>query len=128
MNTKLQEMINKAVATALGLSPDTAQQDAQSESSFSLGDAVIVRSRDAGVIFGNYVGNDGDTVHVTNARQMWSWTAAKGFTLIDCANHGISKGKISEASPNLTVFNACAIIRCTTEAAKIIGDFDAHLQ
>lgn len=125
--TKLETLVQNAVSVALGLSPEQHAPATTDNPIFDIGSPVIVRSRDAGVIFGEYDGNDGDTVHVTNARQMWSWTAAKGFTLIDCANHGISKGKISGASATLTVFNACAIIPCTSDAAKIIGGFDAHL-
>lgn len=48
--------------------------------------AVIVRSRDAGVQFG-YLDkfSERGTVYLKNARQMWSWTAAEGGTLLDCA-------------------------------------------
>ena len=46
---------------------------------------VIVRSRDAGVQFGYLDHFEGSTVYLRNARQMWSWTALKGGTLLDCA-------------------------------------------
>ncbi len=45
------------------------------------GRPVIVRSRDAGVQFGYLESYEGSTVHLRNARQMWSWTAAEGGTL-----------------------------------------------
>ena len=85
-----------------------------------IGRPVIVRSRDAGVLFGDYAGNDGSTVHLTNARQMWQWRAAKGVTLIDCATHGVKDDgcKFSPAQATVTVFNACALIDCTDAAAK----------
>lgn len=88
---------------------------------------VIVRSRDAGVLFGDYAGNDGSDVHLTNARQMWRWHAAKGGTLIDCAIHGVKaeKCRFSPSSATVTVFNACALIDCTEEAAaslRGVGD------
>ena len=84
---------------------------------------VIVRSRDAGVLFGEYAGNDGSTVHLTNARQLWKWFAAKGISLLDVATYGVdaSKCKFSPSQATVTVFNACALIDVTQEAAESIG-------
>lgn len=86
------------------------------------GRAVIVRSREAGVQFGylQEYAADGSTVTVTNARQMWSWTAAKGGTLLDCATHGVKEGKFSTPAKQVIVINACAIIDCTPEAVKTL--------
>ncbi len=83
---------------------------------------VIVRSRDAGVIYGEYAGNDGSTVHLKNARQLWKWFAAKGISLIDVATYGVKKSdcKFSTAQASLTVFNACAMIDVTADAASSI--------
>lgn len=90
------------------------------------GRPVIVRSREAGVLFGNYAGNDGSTIHLKNAVQMWRWKAAKGGTLVDCAEYGVDKSgcKFSHAKGSLTVFNACAMIDCTDTAAKSISSVD----
>lgn len=84
------------------------------------GRAVIVRSRDAGVQFGylDKYATDGSTVYLTDARQMWSWTAAEGGTLLDCATHGVKAGKFSTAAKAITVIGACAIIDCTEKAVK----------
>ena len=84
-----------------------------------LGRAVIVRSRDAGVLFGEYAGNDGANVHLKNAVQMWQWFAEKGGTLLDCAVYGVraDKCKFSEAAATATVFNACALIDCSADGA-----------
>jgi len=91
------------------------------------GRAVIVRSRDAGVLFGEYAGNDGSTVHLKNAVQMWRWKAAKGGTLIDCATYGVVHdfGKYSPGQATVTVFNACALIDCTDIAAASIRSVTA---
>lgn len=88
----------------------------------AIGRKVVVRSRDAGVIYGEYAGNDGDTVHVRNGRQLWKWKAAQGITLIDVATYGVTKSecKFSPASATVTVFNACALIDVTDVAAKSI--------
>jgi hypothetical protein len=74
------------------------------------------------VIYGEYAGNDGSTVHVRNARQLWKWCAAKGITLIDVASYGVTASKcmFSPASATLTVFNACALIDVTDDAANSI--------
>lgn len=84
------------------------------------GRAVIVRSRDAGVQFGylQEYAADGSTVTIKNARQMWSWTAAEGGTLLDCAMHGVKGGKFSTAADRVIVIGACAIIDCTEKAVK----------
>jgi len=74
------------------------------------GRPVIVRSRDAGVQFGYLEGYSGSTVYLRDARQMWSWTAAQGGTLLDCAVHGVTGGKFSAVAPAVTVIGACAII------------------
>lgn len=77
---------------------------------------VIVRSRDAGVQYSYLDKYDGSTVYLKRARQMWSWTAASGGTLLDCATHGVSAGKFSTAAPAVIIINACAIIDVTPEA------------
>lgn len=81
---------------------------------------VIVRSRDAGCIYGYLLGYEGSTVHLRDARQMWSWTASEGGTLIDCATHGVKAGKFSTSASRVTVIGACAIIDCTDTAAKTL--------
>ena len=88
----------------------------------TIGRPVIVRSREAGVIYGKYAGNDGSTVHLKDGIQLWKWFAAKGHTLIDVATYGVKKAecKFSPASATVTVFNACALIDVTDEAARSI--------
>ncbi|MBG6209263.1 hypothetical protein IWQ49_003934 [Labrenzia sp. EL_126] len=86
------------------------------------GRPVIVRSRDAGVLFGHFAGRVGSTVKLRNARQMWHWKAAQGGTLIDCAKHGveIEACKFSVATATAQVFNACTLIDCHMAAAGTI--------
>ena len=88
----------------------------------TIGQKVIVRSRDAGVLYGEFAGNDGSTIHLTNARQLWKWSAAKGITLVDVATYGVkaSDCKFSPAQATVTVFNACALISATADAAASI--------
>ena len=111
----------ETLKAAIGLI-EAMGQPAPSAQVGAMGRKVIVRSRDAGVIYGEYAGNEGDTIHVMNARQLWKWCAANGHTLIDVATYGVnaSECKFSPASATLTVFNACALIDVTTEAAASI--------
>jgi len=104
-----------ALIEGMGAQPSTKTEG-------QIGRKVIIRSRDAGVVFGDYAGNDGSTIHVTNARQLWKWEAAKGLTLIDVATYGVKASgcKFSPASATLTVFNACALIDVRDSAAASI--------
>jgi len=85
------------------------------------GRKVIVRSRDAGVQYGELDGFEGSTVYLKNARQMWSWTALEGGTLLDCATHGVKSGKFSTAADAVIVIGACAIIDVTAKAEKSLS-------
>lgn len=96
--------------------------DEPTQSSNGDGRAVIVRSRDAGVLFGEFAGNEGSKIHLKNAVQMWKWKAEKGGTLLDCAEFGVTakECKFSPAKGTVTVFNACALIDCSDASAKSI--------
>lgn len=118
--------IEQALALANVLNGNKAEKPDATEVNGPLYRPVIVRSRDAGVIFGEYCGNSGSTVYLRNARQMWKWFASKGGTLIDCATYGVdgSKCQFSPAQATVTVFNACALIDCTPDAAKSISNVE----
>lgn len=85
---------------------------------------VIVRSRDAGVQFGELVeyAADGSTVTLARARQLWKWKARQGGTLLDCAQHGVNKvgSKFSGPCDRVIVLGACAIIDCTPDSVSSI--------
>ena len=105
----------KELAAQFCGSPLTAKADAPASDMRP----VIVRSRDAGVQFGYLDHFEGSTVYLKNARQMWSWTASEGGTLLDCATHGVKAGKFSAAATTL-VIGACTIIDCTDKAVKTL--------
>jgi len=113
----------KALKSAVALLEQISQPESTATAPIGqLGRKVIVRSRDAGVIYGEYAGNDASTVHLKNARQLWKWFAAKGISLIDVANYGVKRSecKFSTAQASVTVFNACAMIDVTVEASASI--------
>ena len=114
----------KAIAAMVSAAPTP------SKATTGDGRAVIVRSRDQGVMYGNFAGNDGSTVSLTNAVQMWRWKAKKGGTLADCAEFGVDESgcKFSHGKATVTIFNACALIDCSEVASKSLdsvegGDF-----
>jgi hypothetical protein len=105
---------------------DETPTAATSPTDARIGKPVIVRSRDAGVIFGEFLGRDGDCVMLRDARQLWSWKAAQGGTLIDVARYGASDGKFSGAScGSVEVVNACTVIECSDEAAANLRGRDS---
>lgn len=112
---------NLTIGEAKALAAMFAGAAAQSAPAMIKGDGrkVIVRSRDAGVLFGKLVGYspDGALVHLADARQMWSWAAKSGGTLIDCATVGVKAGKFSTTTSAATIINACAIIDVSDVAA-----------
>ena len=113
----------KELKSAIALLEQISQPESTATSPIGqLGRKVIVRSRDAGVIYGEYAGNDGSTVHLKNARQLWKWFAEKGISLIDVATYGVKRSecKFSPAQASVTVFNACAMIDVTVDASASI--------
>ncbi len=110
------------IGQAKALVAQFGAQVAPSQPSEVAGRPVIVRSRDAGVQFGYLDRYEGSTVYLKNARQMWSWTAKSGGTLLDCAAHGVKAGKFSGTAGAVIVIGACAIIDCTPEAVKSLED------
>ena len=112
----------KAAVAPLELTGEAKASEAKSTSIGKIGRKVIVRSRDAGVIYGEYAGSDGSAIHLKNGVQMWKWFAAKGISLSDVANYGVKKSecKFSTVVDAVTVFNACALIDVTAEAAASI--------
>jgi hypothetical protein len=80
---------------------------------------VIIRTRSAGVHFGEIVSEsqDGKRVTLRNARRIWSWRGAN--TLNEIALRGVGDGsKISEPVPEITLTEASEIIVCQLEAIE----------
>ena len=115
-------MNTETLKTAVTIAQILAASETASEPTKSDGRAVIVRSRDAGVQYGYLDRIDGSNVYLTKARQMWSWTAAQGGTLIDCANHGVKAGKFSTMGGPILVIGACAVIDVADDAKKSLED------
>lgn len=113
----LKKMIEEAIRDLL---TGDAGKDAPSFEPFKPGQKVIVRSRDAGCLYGTLECMDAKAfaVTLTDARQMWSWKATKGITILDCAEFGVdsAKCKFSPAKRRVTVLNACAVVEVSAAA------------
>lgn len=83
-----------------------------------VGKPVLVRSHNAGVLFGDCVAIDGQDVTLESARQVWSWKAAKGGTVVDLANDPPAELKLSYTARQLVrVVESCTVLVCSESAA-----------
>ena len=93
-----------------------------------VGKPVLVRSRNAGVLFGDCTAIEGQSVTLDNARQVW-WKAAKGGTVIDLATQGPIDGetKLSYAAElPVRVVESCTIQVCSSASAKLFREISSE--
>lgn len=75
---------------------------------------VLVRSCEAGVYFGTLEAVDGETVKLTNVRNIWHWTGAT--CLAQVANEGITGDKVSPVVSIMIINKVCQILPLTDKA------------
>lgn len=73
-----------------------------------IGKKVLVRSAQAGVYFGTLTSVEGETVIMTNVRNIWSWQGASCLSQI--ANDGIKDGKVSPLVETMGINGVSQII------------------
>jgi hypothetical protein len=81
----------------------------------------IVRSKNAGVFFGNVDSIDGTTVTMSNARRLWYWEGAA--SLSQMAMEGVAKPKnckFTVTVDEIIIFEVCEVITVTEAAGKSI--------
>ena len=89
---------------------------------FAIGQAVIIRTRSAGVWFGELAEKEGNEVILKNARRMWQWFALEGISLSECSIYGIDPGKSRIcAAVDAVWLQAIEILPCTDKAIGSIG-------
>lgn len=77
---------------------------------------VLVRSAQAGVYFGTLTQVEGDTVRLTDVRNIWCW---KGATcLSQVAQDGITGGNVSQSVPSMVILGVCQIIPLSDKAEE----------
>ena len=80
---------------------------------------VLVRSVNAGVYFGTLEEVEGQTVRMSNVRNIYKWEGASCLSQI--ANEGIRGGQVSQPVSELIITDACQVMPLT-EVAKISLD------
>ena len=92
----------------------------------NIGKYVVVRTYAAGVHFGILASYDAHTRHavLAEARRLWSWSGA--FTLSAVAKSGVSGGKLSAELPTIEVARVEEIIPCSSEAERVLRQFEEH--
>jgi hypothetical protein len=86
-----------------------------------IGKKVIVRSKEAGVFFGELVKKEGNEVKLKNCRWLWSWFGA--FTIFQIAVEGVKepeKCKFTLTVNDVCVLGVCQIVPCTDVAISSI--------
>lgn len=80
-----------------------------------IGDYVLVRCRDAGLVFGKLISYEGRSAHLEEARILWRWKCAEGITSADIAKNGLAMDGYSRVSAKaeMILTEDCAIIKCT---------------
>jgi hypothetical protein len=82
-----------------------------------LGQFVIVRSREQGVVCGVLEEYSGRCVKLSDARQVHSWQDGAN-TLFEMSRRGCGTARISEPVETILILEACGIIPCTPEAEE----------
>ena len=88
------------------------------------GKEAVVRGIQSGVFFGTLEDMDGQTVELSNARNIWRWEGASNLNQIavDGVNTGeLSSTRISMAVDTLVLTDICEIIPLTEKAVEILG-------
>ncbi len=91
-----------------------------------IGEYCIVRCRDSGVWAGFVVAKEGRDATLREARRLWSWKAAKGFTLSGVALHGLGDGKLSSPVPVVYLTETCEFIPVSPVAKESIVGRASH--
>jgi len=86
-----------------------------------IGKKIILRSNDAGVLYGTLVKNEADSIILKNARKLYYWSGAN--TVEDLVTFGVidpKNCKFTWVIPEMEINSKVQIIPCTKEAIKVI--------
>lgn len=74
------------------------------------GSPVLIRTYSAGVHFGTLVKREGQEVHLSNARRLWSWSGALSLSEVAANGINISGSKVSVPVEEIILTQAIEII------------------
>lgn len=87
-----------------------------------IGKKVLVRSYEAGVYFGTLEQIEGETVKLTQVRNIWSWEGAT--CLSQLVNDGIKDGRISPVVSSMIINGCCQIMPLSEKAISNLESFE----
>lgn len=114
-----EELLQAMVDRLLGSESKPAAAATQQAAPELGGKMCIIRARDAGVWFGEYISHQGREVKAANARRVWSWTGC--LSCSELALTGPKSGKISAPVDHVTIMDGCEIIPATDAAITAFG-------
>lgn len=88
------------------------------------GKEVVVRGIQSGVFFGTLKDIDGQTVELSNARNIWRWEGAANLNQIAAEGVNTDEGsytRISMVVDTLLLTDICELIPLSEKAAEILG-------
>lgn len=88
------------------------------------GKEVVVRGIQSGVFFGTLESMDGQTVELSNARNIWRWAGAANLNqiAIDGVNTASDYTRISMTVDRLVLTDICELIPLSEKAASILEE------
>jgi hypothetical protein len=81
----------------------------------------LVRSKSAGVFFGEVVNIDGQTVEMRNARRVWYWSGAASLSQLAVDGTSDPKNCKFPVAVSVTVFEVIEIIDMTEKAINSLS-------
>lgn len=74
------------------------------------GSRVLVRTNSAGVHYGTLESREGQEIHLSNARRIWSWSGALSLSEIALNGFDIKNSKLSVAVEEIILPTAIEVI------------------
>lgn len=74
------------------------------------GSKVLIRTHSAGVHFGTLIHREGQEVHLSNARRLWSWNGALSLSEVASKGVDLKSSKISVPLDEIILPQAIEII------------------
>ena len=74
------------------------------------GKFVLIRTYSAGVHFGTMISREGQEVHLSNARRLWSWSGALSLSEIASKGIDLKNSKVSVPVDEIILTQAIEII------------------
>lgn len=74
------------------------------------GTKVLVRTYSAGVHFGTLINREGQEIHLSNARRLWSWNGALSLSEVASKGIDLKNSKVSVPVEEIILTQAVEII------------------